>query len=162
MDGVQAKVIERFPECADLVQRRLFPLRERYRKRARLYRLWYRGTGALVILLSVSLPLVANSAPFDYQILILSAISLAIAGITGLRSFFQWDQMWQLLRTAELVLRGLLLKWELDLSRFAHQRDDDSARGRAFARTEKLLEDLRDITKTEIETISGATNWPEI
>src|SRR2546428_2162682 len=78
-------------------------LRDWYHKRARRNRLAFRGAGVFVILLSAVLPLLAGF-DFDHKDWTLGGIGVAIAVTTALRGFYQWDQLWTLLRQADFDL----------------------------------------------------------
>jgi Protein of unknown function (DUF4231) len=155
---------KKFPECSQLVEE--FVIREyaNYRRRARQYRFWFRSSGILVVILSVSLPLVANVqiAPTDFiQGLIISVISLSIAAITTLRTFFNWEQTWSMLRNGESALDYLLARWKLEVARFAHDDDDARARERAIDRTRQLLKEAREINRSELETYFSGLSFPQ-
>jgi hypothetical protein len=63
-------------------------------------------------------------------------MSVLIAAITGLRSFYQWDREWQVLRFEELMVRFLVTQWELSLLKLTHRSHDNTSK--ALVRTEQL------------------------
>ncbi|WP_237047583.1 hypothetical protein [Lentzea guizhouensis] len=38
-----------------------------------------------------------------------------MAGVTGLRTFYRWDQSWILLRNTEIAVTAAYLEWKLTL-----------------------------------------------
>jgi Protein of unknown function (DUF4231) len=77
------------------------------------------------IILSVTLPALA-SAHFDHKELVISAMSIAIAALTGLGFFYHWERTWRGNSTAQMALEQAVGKWELELKRaeFVITQDD--------------------------------------
>lgn len=128
-------------------------LRDRYRKRARQNRWWFRGIGVFVIVLSAVLPLLAGF-DFDHKNLTMGLIGVAIAIATALRSFYQWDQIWSILRQADFDLTELLAGWELAVAGAKQPAD-------VHALTEKLLEGAGAIRSRESKGYFATLRFPE-
>jgi len=128
-------------------------LRDRYRKRARINRLWFRGAGIAVILLSAVLPLLAGF-DFDHKDWTLGIIGVAIAIATALRSFYQWDQLWSLLRQTDFELTELLAEWELAVA-------DAKQRADLQELTEKLLQAADEVRSRESKGYFATLRFPE-
>lgn len=79
-------------------------------------RTFYRLVGIVTIILSVTLPALA-SAKFKYNEIIVPAISVVIAALTGLGSFYHWERTWRGNSTAQMALEQAVGKWELELRR---------------------------------------------
>ena len=79
-------------------------------------RVAYRLVGITTVVLSVTLPAL-TTAEFEHKDLIISCISIVIAALTGLGSFYHWDRTWQKNATAEASIEGFLAKWELEIAR---------------------------------------------
>jgi hypothetical protein len=79
------------------------PLKNQYNWRADWHRRNFRLSGIVVILVSASLPLLAA---FDYwwKDLVVAVAGVVIATVTGLRTFYHWDQMWGVLRRTHFDL----------------------------------------------------------
>src|SRR6202171_4165308 len=65
-----------------------------YKVHARTPMLFFRVSGVLIILLSVSLPFLTTLEGL-WKTIALPVISLLIAGLTGLNSFFRWESSWK-------------------------------------------------------------------
>lgn len=128
-------------------------LRDRYRRRARINRLWFRGTGIIVILLSAILPLLAGF-DFDHKDWTLGIIGVVIAVATALRSFYQWNELWSLLRQSDFELTELLAGWKLAVA---------GAKGPAEVHTltEKLLQAGDEVRARESKGYFATLRFPE-
>src|SRR5581483_8073077 len=82
-----------------------------YKAHARTPMLLFRASGILVILLSVSLPFLTTLDGL-WKTVVLPVISLLIAGLTGMNSFFRWEGAWKGYRQTRLTLEYLLAEWE--------------------------------------------------
>jgi len=89
-------------------------LRDGYRTRAKWHRRWFRSTGVAVVVLSTTLPLLVIP-DYGAKKALVSVVGVTIALLTGLRNFYQWDQLWSLLRQSDFDLTYLLEKWRLDV-----------------------------------------------
>ncbi len=87
-----------------------------YETHTSLPRTIYRLVGVATIILSVTLPALA-SAQFDYKEIVVSAISVVIAALTGLGSFYHWERTWRGNSTAQMAIEQAVGKWELELKR---------------------------------------------
>ncbi len=121
-----------------------------YETRARTPMLLFRISGALVILLSVSLPFLTTLGGF-WKTIVLPVISLLIAGLTGLNSFFRWESAWKGYRQTHLTLEYLLTGWELQIAEARCQVDEQKAIDIALKATEQLINMTRTTTSTEAE-----------
>ena len=141
-------------ELADyqrFVKEHVTALRDWYHKRARRNRLGVRGAGVFVIVLSAILPLLAGF-DFGHKDLTLGIIGVSIAIATALRGFFQWDQLWSLLRQADFDLTDLLAEWELAVG----------ARGADVHQlTEKLLQAADEVRSRESKGYFATLRFPE-
>jgi len=128
-------------------------LRDKYRKRARINRLWFRGAGIVVIALSAILPLLAGF-DFDHKDWTLGIIGVVIAIATALRSFYQWDQLWSLLRQSDFELTELLAGWKLAVAGAKGSADVHSL-------TEKLLQAVDEVRARESKGYFATLRFPE-
>lgn len=100
-------------------------LRSFYDSRARWHRRFYRMSGMLVILAGASLPVLTN---LDYpgKTVTISLSGVVVAGLTGLRAFYRWDQSWILLRNTELAVTAAYLEWKTTPGNFPAVDDVDA------------------------------------
>jgi len=108
----------------------------------------FRISGATIILLSVSVPLLSIINDPARNI-ILPVVTLVIAALTSLNSFFQWQNAWQSRRQTQFSLEYFLSNWELAMLRAKYETDTAKAIDLAIAATENLLNRTREISGAE-------------
>ena len=133
-------------------------LRDTYRKRARQNRIWFRLTGVAVIVLSTSLPLM-TIPDYGAKKVLLSGVGVTIALLTGLRNFYQWDQLWSLLRQSDFELTYLLAKAKLDVD--GAPKDPDAQRhAKLLEIAVKLRDDAEAVRRSESTRYFGSLRFP--
>jgi hypothetical protein len=150
---------EKFPDGAELVKRYVVGHRNWYRKRAKWVRRFFRLSGGGVILLSGALPIVAFMG-FAGNRLVITIVSVCIATLTALRSFFQWDLQWRVLKLADWKLTGLLSLWEAELWRLGSSQSGQRERLAAEA-TQQLFQDVNKVVQEEADTFFSGVQWPK-
>jgi Protein of unknown function (DUF4231) len=124
--------------------------RDSYRERASWHRRLFRGTGVLIIAMASALPVLASFSYPGKDVLV-AVIGAVIAFLTALRSFYQWDQLWALLRKSDLDITHLLDKWRLDVQAKANLPPQQQ-----MVEIRKLAEDLQEnvekIRRTESQS----------
>jgi ABC-type multidrug transport system fused ATPase/permease subunit len=132
--------------------------RDAYRKRARWHARFFRTTGIAVIAVASALPVLA-SLSYAGKTVIVSIAGASVAFLTALRSFYQWDQLWGLLRQSDLDISHLLEKWKLDLSATAGLAEQErQLKVRALAAD--LLEKAEAIRRAESQSYFAALRFP--
>ncbi|MBM7489241.1 hypothetical protein JOD64_000463 [Micromonospora luteifusca] len=135
-------------------------LRDQYDWRAKWHRRLFRFSGILVIVISASLPLLAG---FSYpgKNLIIAASGVIIATATALRTFYQWDQMWALLRRTHFGLIEANNQWKLAFGRAETTADPAQREQLAFEATEALLAKIEAIRSAETEKFFSSLAFPD-
>jgi Na+/melibiose symporter-like transporter len=134
-------------------------LATKYRDRARLHKLWFWASGVLVILLSATLPFLAG-LDFGGKEETIGIIAVVIAALTGLRSFFHWDQSWSLLRQTDFELTELIRNWRLD--RQAALREPESQQPKELDEiTRTFLADAQRLRRAESVAFFGRLTFPK-
>jgi hypothetical protein len=150
---------EDFADCAELAKRYVVCHRNWYRQRAKWVRWFFRVSGGGVILLSAVLPIVAFLG-FPHVRLVITVLSVCIATLTALRSFFQWDLQWRVLKQADWKITGLLASWEADIcglkSHPSGQRDRLASEA-----TKTLIDHVNAVVQDESTTFFRAVQWPK-
>ena len=141
-----------------VVRTNVADIRDAYRKRARWHRRMFRTSGIAVIVLSASLPLLAGLS-YDRKNATVAFVGLAVAILTGLRSFYQWDQAWGLLRQSDFALSHLLGNWEIDVAAADALPDSDRA-STIYHLSKSLLEAADRIRQGESQKFFGALRFP--
>lgn len=99
--------------------------------------IFYRIAGTLVIVGSVSLPYLAQTTS-EANRTALSLVSLGVALLTALLSFFGWHHTWQRRMTVNVALKHYIACWEIDMLR-AYREDYDRAKVDAYLATSQLF-----------------------
>jgi len=156
-DGITA----RYPEYAQLVRQLLEAHRDRCRDLAHRHRRWFRLTGVLTIVFSVSLPAL-TATDFTVRNAAISVLAIGVAGLSGLRAFYQWDQSWQLYRSQELALGALLTRWRLGMMLIVRSAGPDAdADDQAHALTLDVLNEAYESGRTELSDFFSGVAWPQ-
>ncbi|HZR42882.1 MAG TPA: DUF4231 domain-containing protein [Ktedonobacteraceae bacterium] len=121
-----------------------------YKANARRPMLLFRIAGVLVILLSVSLPFLTTLDGL-WKTIVLPVVSLLIAGLTGLNSFFRWESNWKGYRQTHLTLEYLLTMWELQIAEAKCQVDVQKGIDIALKATEQLISATQTTVSAEAE-----------
>jgi len=158
-DPADAVVAARYPQYTELITANLETHRDRCRALARRHRNWFRATGVLTILFSVSLPAL-TSANFSGRNAVISVLAVGVAGLSALRAFYQWDQSWHLYRSQELVLTGLLTRWRVGMMRIIKEPALD-ADAHAYTLTLDVLNEAHDAGRTELSDFFSGIAWPQ-
>jgi hypothetical protein len=143
-----------------LAQDSVNKLRDHYDWRAKWHRRLFRFSGILVIVVSASLPLLAGfSYPGKNVVIAVSGVVIATA--TALRTFYQWDQMWALLRRTHFGLIEASNQWRLAFGRAEATTDPAEREQRAYEATEALLAKIESIRSAETEKFFSSLAFPE-
>ena len=154
-DGIAA----RYPEYVQLISQHLEAQRARCRVLAHRHRRWFRLTGVLTIVFSVSLPAL-TATDFSSRNAVISVLAIGVAGLSGLRAFYQWDNSWQLYRSQELALDALATRWHLTMLRIVRSAAPD-ADDQAHALTLDVLNGVYESGRTEISDFFSGVAWPQ-
>lgn len=99
--------------------------------------LWaHRITGVLVIILSASLPLFAL---LEFSKLVVSSISVTIAIITGLKSFYRFNEVYIANMRGMVELKNYVSDWKLAMIQAKHQQNIEEGLRIAIEATATLL-----------------------
>src|ERR1700722_13413446 len=83
-----------------------------------------------------------------------------VAGLSGLRAFYQWDQSWKLYRSQELALEALLTRWQLGMMLIVRSAPAD-ADDQAHALTLGILNEAYESGRTELSDFFSVIAWPQ-
>jgi hypothetical protein len=133
-------------------------LRDAYHRRAKWNRRFFRGTGVAVIVLSASLPLLAGFS-YSGKDITIAIVGAVIAILTGLRAFYQWDQLWDFLRQSDFILTHLIGKWELDVEAAKHLPNTKSAVA-IHKLTTELLDNAETVRQAESQRYFSTLRFP--
>jgi hypothetical protein len=120
----------------------------------------YRLVGISTIILSVTLPALA-SAQFDHKEIVVSAISVAIAALTALGSFYHWERTWRGNSTAQMALEQAVGKWELELKRAEFVVAQNDRANHVIKATDDLLANTGTVVSSESEGFFSNLHAPQ-
>jgi hypothetical protein len=146
-------------ELKTLVHRHVIPRYSWYQKHTLGPRICFRISGLIVVIGSLLLPVITTYETLWHKQLILTIVSLTVAVLTSLSTFYKWDYAWQTREKAALEIKGLLAKWELNL--IAAQVAKNPVE-EALNATKQLFDDSFRIVDTETGQFFANINWPSI
>ncbi|HEY6888854.1 MAG TPA: DUF4231 domain-containing protein [Solirubrobacter sp.] len=155
-DGEALKQGTDFKQCRQLVDRYVVRHRNYYRRRAQKIRRVFRVAGVGVILFGAALPVAATFDGKHLQ-LIITVLTVLVALLTALRTFFQWDVQWRVLRQADWKLTYLLAKWETEIAALTAADGKDAD---AVAITASLINQAQEVVENEASSFFRGLGWP--
>lgn len=132
-----------------------------YRKNKWVPFFLFRGAGVLTIVLGVTLPAVAAFPSFTHKDLILAVMSVTIAALTGLASFFRWERSWRGRFLTEFAIENLTAKWELELVNARLVLDPAERIKHVYLATNDLISNFRSISFAETEDFFSRLQFPQ-
>lgn len=123
---------------------------------------WFRTFGTFLILLSVSLPVVASSPSFAGKDLTVSLMSLAVALLSAVATFFHWHETWRVNAQSLMELEHLLALWKVKMVA-AEQVADAAGRAKAAVlATEELFAGAARVDKANAQGFFKNVQMPSI
>jgi hypothetical protein len=141
---------ERFQNVVDELEKvklEVESTRNWFKRNSTRPRILFQITGGVTILLSVLVPLL-STLDGTWQTFVLPAVAVAIAGLTGINAFFQWQSQWQGNRQTQYALEYLLSKWEVEIVKARFQTDREQGIEIAIDATHNLLDQAREVSRT--------------
>jgi Protein of unknown function (DUF4231) len=160
MDDLNGKSSEFLHQINDLVNSQVMSTRDWYQKNAIWPRRFFRSAGVTVILLSLLIPLLA-SLSYQGKDLVLSVVAFLIAALTGLNSFFKWEDTWHSRRQTEFTLSHMLAVWRLKMVHALNEPDPAKAKELAISATQQLLDEMHVATGGETKEFFSKVVWPK-
>jgi hypothetical protein len=133
-------------ELRRLVEQQIQPSYGWYLTHTEAPRLAFRISGATVVIGSLLLPVITASKEFPDRSWVLTVVSLLVAVLSSLSTFFTWDSTWQSRRKAALDMQGFLAKWELAL---LSARRAEKPHEAAFRATQELFDKTFNLVGSE-------------
>lgn len=133
-----------------------------YERRAKRKSLGFRLTGALVVFLSVALPIFAAFGDgLPSKDLWVSIIAGAIALCSGINAFFRWDTGWRGSIEAQLKLEQLQDQWDYKIERARTYPDPVKGFQLAKEATARLINTSHEIIMSETKQYFEAQKFPD-
>jgi hypothetical protein len=160
-EDLQEKNSTFLSQLSELVNSQVVSTLDWYQKKAVWPRRLFRSPGVTVIVLSASIPLLA-SLSYQGKDLVLSTVALLIAVLTGLNSFFKWEDMWRSRRQTEFTLSYLHTVWRLKMLQPLAEPNAANARTVAISATQQLVDDARLAIGEETKEFFSKVVWPKV
>lgn len=151
--------VDRFSAWRTLVNEQIRPQHQWYATRTLVPRLCFRFAGVVVVIGSLSLPVIAAQKTWQFRESLLTAVSLVVAVVSSLGTFFKWDSVWQSRTRTAGALQAALAKWELSLEAAQMSENPDNA---ALAATQKLFDDAFTFVSSETKQFFDTVKWPDV
>jgi hypothetical protein len=155
----QAQLDTFFDELRRLVEQHIQPEYKWYQGHTTLPWICFRTAGVVVVIGSLMLPVIAAHGSWPYSKPMLTAVSLAVAVLSSLSTFFRWDATWRSRTNTAGGLKGFLAKWELSMTM---AQTNQNPREAALAATQKLFDETFSLVGSETEGFFATVKWPEI
>jgi hypothetical protein len=152
--------VELEKKARELQSQYIAPRIEWYRTHTAGPRFWFRWAGIVTILFSVTLPALA-AAGFPYKELVLSVMSIAIAALTGLSSFYKWERTWRGNSTAQISLQQHVAKWELEITNARVLVAPEDRATHVYKATNDLLTNAGNVVTSESEGFFSGLSFPQ-
>ncbi len=131
-----------------------------YLSHKRLPRLLFRAAGVVIIILSVSIPLLTTLS-FPGRDVVLSCAALLIAALTGLNSFYGWDQAWRGRQQTAETLEHLIASWRVRLASARLEPDLGKRRDLTATAAQELIDKVKAATSAEAEQFFSEVRLPQ-
>ena len=141
-----------------------------YKDRVDSKRFCAQGAGVVILFLGLVIPIVTNlkftffaSAPWLTKELIVSAMSLVIAFITGINTLFQWQSTWKEYSSSIVQIDKLIGLWELEVAHARRLSDSEINTSKYLQKvTENLINSVENTVSTEMKTFFHAGGKKEL
>lgn len=154
----QSQFVAFVEELRALVNDQVRPCYDWYSTHTTWPRICFRVAAVIVVVGSLALPAIATATWAHHQ-LVLTVVSLAVAILSSLSTFFKWDSTWQSRTKTVIDLQGFLAKWELAL-RSAEMAPNPSEA--ALTATQELFNDVFNTVGSETKQFFSTVKWPEV
>lgn len=114
----------------------------------------------MIIVLSVSIPLL-TTFHFLGRDLVLSGAALVIAALTGLNSFYGWDQAWRSRQQTAETLDHLIATWRIQMAGARQESDPGKQRDLVATAAQELIDKVRVTTGAEAEQFFSRVRLPQ-
>jgi hypothetical protein len=144
-----------------------------YKNHTKTPRVLFRVSGITTILCGATLPALA-AGNFDNKNLallgltiainktvVVSILSIAIAALTGIASFFHWESTWRGSSTTQVAIEQFCAKWELELLNAEVRLAPETRIGHIYLATDDLLANVEAAISAETEGFFSNLRFPK-
>lgn len=150
-------------EARVIRQRFIDPNRDWYRTHRLFPFLLFRFAGVTTIVLGAALPAIAGIPveKFASKDLVISVMSVSIAALTGLSTFFRWERTWRGRTLSDAAINALCAKWELEIVNARLIVDPPQRLKHVYLATSDLIANARAVSASESEEFFNALQFPQ-
>jgi len=113
---------------------------------------FHRITGISLLFLSSSLPFISTVETDVVRKIILPAVAVAIAFLSGLMSFMTYGESWKNYRKSEIRVRYAHERWNTQVLATQFEKDPEKALAQAKEAASSFLQTMEGIVDTETES----------
>ena len=124
----------------------------------------FRAAGVAVIVMSATLPALSAAAALPHRTAYLTGVSIAVAALTGLTSFFRWERTWRGYAMSKVAMEQHVAKWELELANaefIVLVQNPEAAKRQVYQATMELLASTGVVVTSEGEGFFSALQMPQ-
>jgi hypothetical protein len=162
--GADDRFNELVKEARGIKERFIDKEYEWYRSHQKWPFIFFRCAGVVTIVLGVTLPAVAGVgkalSPL-HQDVIISVMSVTIAALTGLSSFYRWERSWRGRIIVRLGLEALCAQWELEIANARLILDPADRLKHVYQATNDLIANGRSVCSSETEEFFSGMQFPQ-
>lgn len=139
------------------------PRIEFYGRHLRLPGFWFRSAGIVIVVLSATLPALSAATALRHRTAYLTGVSIAVAALTGLTSFFGWERTWRNYATSKVAIEQHVAKWEMELASAEFillVQNPDLAKRHVYQVTMELLANTGVVVSSESEGFFSTLKTP--
>jgi hypothetical protein len=130
-----------------------------YTERVNSKRRFAQWSGAVVLVISLTIPIITNldlKVPQHLLNLIITSMSLLIALVSGLEGLHQWRTTWKEYSKSIVQIKTLIGLWEIKVAKARRLTNHDDIAKELSEATEKLLSEVEKVTFAEMGAFFAA------
>ena len=146
-------------ELRSLVDRHIRSAHQWYSSRTKQPRFGFRISGIIVVIGSLTLPVITAIKDWRFKDEVLTVVSLSVAIVSSLSTFYRWDLMWHSRAKTTSDLEAILGNWELDVTAASIA---ENPRGAALAATQRAFQEAFRAVGAETTQFFASVKFPEV
>ena len=135
-----------------------------YKRHLKIPGFFFRTAGVAIVVLSATLPALSAATGLPHRTAYLTGVSIAVAALTGLTSFFRWERTWRGHATGKVAIEQHVGKWELELANAEFillVKNPELAKTHVYQATMDLLTNTGVVVSSESEGFFSALQVPQ-
>jgi len=125
-------------------------------------RILYRLAGTIVILASLSLPILVAHSANQGAAIAANIAAFLVAAISALHAFYTPHEVWQKYTTTYLTLEGLIVLWDMEMLQAERLATPDEQFAVALEATKKLVAETHSLVNSQTSQFFKNIKFPEM